>query len=455
MWFLILLTLFNAGAHQLDVINAMRFDFGRISLGVMELSAMVLFVYALIFGSSISSRYPNHRTHPAFAVTLGLLVAGFIVGSIGSFIEHVPLELYLRQARELGTWPVFMFVGYRLLGSPRSAIRFVYVLIIAGTLTATMLLTNFGSKSEGIEWHDNFNVVRTSWYIGAYAGMAAMTLGHSLATKSKLLPMIIAAPLACYCLAGQCAPLHRGDWLAMILCTGGLVSLVPPGKRVATALRGLVVVGVLALGLVVAITIVSSTTNRNFGEYVQNRLVSLLPSERQTTHDTKAWDTRVGSIQQELDIWATNPLIGRGIEIQAGMVVRGTLSNTMAYHHNGWASILAQMGLVGFAGYMMIVGGLFWIGRKVALRSPDRRLRLVGVVAFLGAIYMIAGVAAGPIWATRYAILFGTLCGMAYRCLDMMPIGATDQAFIDQASMDQAGLPDSMESEWVHASEGF
>jgi O-antigen ligase len=96
--------------------------------------------------------------------------------------------------------------------------------------------------------------------------------------------------------------------------------------------------------------------------------------------DTKAhaWDTRVGSIRQELQIWSKNPIFGEGFEAQLQEVSRGAIENTMAYFHNGWSSQLATTGLAGFGGFMCIIGTMFVVGRRLAMTSWDRGPLMLG-----------------------------------------------------------------------------
>ena len=223
---------------QQSVINHVRLTFGPIFVGSMEGIMVVLLGYALIFGGSISRDYPNQRTHPALTVLLALWILAIITGTIGSFANHVDIPDYLRSAREFGAWPLYVIVGYRVLGTPKAAYRFMYVLIIAGTCTATILLMHFGENAEQAGLSDNLNSVRAVQYMNSYAGMAAMVLVYSMISGIRLMPTVIAMPLACYCLVGQCAPLHRGEWMAMMFCSVLMLTLIDRRKIVVRYLRG-------------------------------------------------------------------------------------------------------------------------------------------------------------------------------------------------------------------------
>ena len=446
MWILTIAELFNAMAHQNDVINNLRLPVGGMPVGVMELFAAVLFLYAVLAGANLSRMYPSERMHPAFVLALALLSISIVTGTIESLLGQVSLEYYLKMVRELGVWPLYLFVGYRLMATPRSASYFIWVILIGGIGIATMLILHFSSNTETIEIKDGYNSVRTVWYISFYAGLSAMVLAYGLVTGEKYLPTIIAAPLVCYLLVGQFAPLHRVEWMGIFFCFCGLVVLVPKGKRLGTAIKGaLFLVGVLALALM-TIKLVSSVTQRDFGAFVNERLESLLPTERKSSKDSKAWDTRVDSIGAELGIWAENPLLGKGFGIQEERVITGKMTNYGAFHHNGWCSVLAQTGIVGLSGFAIVLVGTFVMGRRVAMNAPTRGMRLLGVMAVMSSLYEFAEVLGAMAWTTRFAMLSGVICGMVFRCHDMMEAVAVEQKML--------GIPDHYEHEHEDAPQG-
>jgi len=425
MLILILLSLFNAVAHQLQVVNVLRLPIPGFPMGVPEIGAVLLLIHALVFGGT--TPYPSKRMHPALVTTLVLLGIGLAIGSAESFLQQISLETFFRWMRELGAWPLYLFVGYRLIKTPRSATTFLYLLIICGFLTATVLLANWSSNAEKIELSETYNAVRTVWYVDNYAGLASMLLAYTLVTDQRLLPKIVALPLACYCLAGQCSPLHRVEWLGMTLCAVGLMTLIPPNRRVVSAVKGLVVVVVLGGAMFGALWIASNVTHRDFFKYASDRIVSMLPTARETSKEGKAWDTRLDSLTEETKIWLSSPVFGKGLGIQDELAFTGKIVNYGAFHHNGWMAILAQMGPIGLAGYMMIIGGGFVIGRRLVREGPTKSMRLIGFLAFMVSIYGFTEVLGAGEWAQRIAILHGVIVGMAYRCYDMREAVAIDQ----------------------------
>ncbi|HEX3355543.1 MAG TPA: O-antigen ligase family protein [Tepidisphaeraceae bacterium] len=434
MWFLIFATLFNSAAGQDDIINHIRVGSGGIYIGIMEVIMAGLLLYALAFGGNIARPYPNPKTRASLFIMLTLFCTAIITASIESFLHNVEPGLYLRAVREFAAWPIYAFIGYRLLATPESAYRFMYVIVLAGTLTATMLLLNFGENTEHYEWTQDLNSLRSVQFIGPYAGMAAMVLIYSIASGIKLLPTPVALPLACYCLMGQCAPLHRGEWMGMCFCAVGMFFLLPREKRVATAVKG-VVVGILVLlaGLL-TINFVTNVMHRDFGKIVQDRFDSMLPTERTNSKEGKAWDTRLDSITAELSIWADNPILGGGFNIQDEMALEGKIENWGAFNHNGWASVLCKSGIVGFIPSMMLLASLLFIGRKLAVSHVHPGTTMMGVFACMCGIYLFSGILAGMVWTMRYGMLIATACGMAYRCLNIQEVLLMQKTAGDQTA---------------------
>ena len=100
-----------------------------------------------------------------------------------------------------------------------------------------------------------------------------MVLAYSLISGQKLLPKVIAAPLACYCLAGNFAPLHRVEWLGLMLCGFGLLTLMPAGSRVVTAIKGMLVLGLLFITILVGFGGIASKARHTQGFF------QVLPAE--------------------------------------------------------------------------------------------------------------------------------------------------------------------------------
>jgi hypothetical protein len=434
------------------VINRLRLPLG-VPLGVMEIFLAALVLYAVFAGARLSSAYPSRRMHPALVVMLALMLLSVVTGTIMSFVSQITIDHYLRMLRELGAWPIYIFIGYRLMATPRSGTYFASLIVFCGVLMASILILNFRSNAESIEIDESYNAVRTVWYISWYSGMAAMILAYGMVTGDKLLPTIIAAPLACYCLAGQFAPLHRVEWMGIMFCFAALVVILPAGKRLATAIKGVGVLIVVLVFLVFMVHVVSSMTHRDFDQYVTDRLESLLPTERKTSKETKAWDTRTDSIKAELDMWLDSPLLGRGYGIQEDLVGQGKVTNWGAFHHNGWCSILAQTGIIGLAGFMICLVGMFVIGRKVVFMAPTKGMRLIGAMAVMGACYEFAEVLGAMAWTSRFALFNGVICGMAFRCYDMMEAVTIEQKLSGGDQHEE--MPEPLPLDVEHVPAGF
>src|SRR4051794_29488297 len=204
MVFVILMSLFNSWAHQLDVINVARLEFGGISLGVMESLLMVGAVVALFRGATYANNYPNERTPLSMLVMLTLLILGGVCGLIGSYLNDVPLALMLRSSREYFAWPVCIYLGFRLLPNPQWGRKFAYVVIVAGLIAATMILLHWTENAELAGRRNTFAFVRTVWYVPSYAGLAALVVIYSMAAgrEMRLMPWFLAVLVTIYCLLG-------------------------------------------------------------------------------------------------------------------------------------------------------------------------------------------------------------------------------------------------------------
>jgi hypothetical protein len=348
---------------------------------------------------------------------IGLLLVGGLVGWIGALVNGNPAEYVLRQARDHFAWPVCVFAGYRLLPNSQAAWKYLYVLALSGLLTATMTILNFANNTDTYAAHGSFNDLRTVQYLIAYAGLGAALFTYSAIYKpAKMIPRSLAVVCACYCLVGQFAPLSRGEWIEGLACVISLVWLMPSGERIGILIKGTIMVCLMLVSIYAMVQVVGTVTHKDFAKTINQRILSLVPGQDSKGH---AWDSRVGSIQQELQIWMKNPIFGEGFEAQLQEVERGAIENTMAYFHNGWSSQLATTGLFGFSGFMCILGTMFVVGRRLALSHWDRGTFVMGAYCFAGSVYLIVLTFSSIIWTSRTALLFGVVCGMTLRLRDI------------------------------------
>jgi O-antigen ligase len=257
-------------------------------------------------------------------------------------------------------------------------------------------------------------------FIGTYAGVAAVLCIYSIVSRSvRMMPAVPAAVIASYCVLGYFAPLTRGDWLQFVCGACALIFLLPRGKRLRSFFKGVLIAPVLAVAFYFAIQQASTLMHKDFGKMLADRVTSLLPTARETSTETKAWDSRVGSIGQELQIWMANPLMGQGFASQNALVARGELENTSAYGHNGWSSVLATTGIFGFAGFMSVVGSLLVVGRRLVFNGHNRGQIMLGAAAFTCGVFAFINVLTSGVWFQRLAVFIGVMCGAALRMRDI------------------------------------
>jgi hypothetical protein len=229
---------------------------------------------------------------------------------------------------------------------------------------------------------------------------------------------MLALPVASFCLIGQCAPLHRTDWVAMMLCGVGLLMVLPKQDRMRVALKGTMALIVVAIVTVLAVHVVSTVTNKDFSDTMWTRIKTLLPG-METGRAGHAWDTRIGSTMQEVQIWMENPLMGGGLGVQMGRVFSGRMENTGAYFHNSVTASLATTGIFGGAGFICLILSMVAIGRRMIRDQVDRGSVLMGAVAYFAALYMCICSLTGMLFTGRSGMYFGLICGMVFRARDM------------------------------------
>src|SRR2546421_6765174 len=162
MWFIVILTLLSAALPQYDFINQFRIPLGWAQIGVFEVGLATGLVLALIQGGNYAARFPSRRTHPVLTWLLVLFAIGTLAGLLGSITSALPAKYKVAAAREFVAMPICMIIGYRLLGTPRALIPYIYTTILAGVITAILVFFYFNSASEKVQFTGEVNVLRDS-----------------------------------------------------------------------------------------------------------------------------------------------------------------------------------------------------------------------------------------------------------------------------------------------------
>ena len=140
MWYLLLLTLVNAVAHQDRVVLRYRLSLGGMPIDIIEGLLAVGVVIGLLRQRSAS---PSERVHPLLTWTLLLFGLGVISGVLAGLISNAELRWILQGLRNFIVLPAGILIGYCFLLTPRSCVQFTWVQIAGGVAAATAVLLFF------------------------------------------------------------------------------------------------------------------------------------------------------------------------------------------------------------------------------------------------------------------------------------------------------------------------
>jgi hypothetical protein len=343
-----------------------------------------------------------------------LIWIGFLFGVLGALMHDAGTRWKLIFMREYLGMPAAIWIGYRLIGSLHDARKFPYMMVVAGIITATMLMVAFNQGAEEYELHKNMNALRTISFVSSYAGVGCAVLVFSVQSGARLFRTWVALAIAGYCFCGQLAPLHRADWAGIAAALAVLPLCAPPGARLKNAFHLGVVTISLALSLWIGLHLASVVTGRNFHKTFEDRVLSMLPGETYKKSDVKAWATRIPAIQLELQMWSQNPIMGRGFAYEESTGRNAEVG--AGFHHNAWVSTLTQTGVFGFAGVGMAVLCPFFVGLRMIRANTDRVSTLIGGLGVMvSAQQATIGMAAPGFGGYRMAMLMGLVTGVVFR----------------------------------------
>jgi hypothetical protein len=179
----------------------------------------------------------------------------------------------------------------------------------------------------------------------------------------------------------------------------------------------MMVVPLVGVFLLIGVYLGGKATGVDFKSRIQQRLESLVPSER-TTKTVKAWDSRIGGAIAEVQFWFKSPLIGCGfghynIYHENGLPVGG-------YGHNSWTFELYQTGLAGLISCAMVVGGMWVVGRRMVLTGVDRTFVFIGAMGAITAVwFLFHGLSTASFNTPRPALTLGLTFGAVLRARAM------------------------------------
>ena len=413
MWFILLLTFVNALAHNEGFALRYRVEMGGIPIGVFDVLLGLGVVVGLL---GRGGAWPTGRAHPLVVWILVLFGVGALGGVIGGVISNAELRWILTGLRNWVSLGTSVLIGYCLMLHPKSAQRLAYIYAFAGVGTAAVILLFFHSKATAAGADRSLASLRAISYVQVYAGIAGGLLLFTIIAKIRMLPMWLTVGMCGFCFVGLFATLSRSDWLGAIASVTGMYLLLPtfrPGGKIVAAIVGPpIVVVFLWLGLIFASTVVG----KDFEAQMAQRLYSMLPGTSTPGVKYKAWESRLDAIQKELKIWQKNPVIGGGFGSTEIMMVRYGDIAGLGFRHNSYSNTLAQTGIIGFAGVILLVFGTIIVGRRLARDGMHTSYVLLGALAVIaGTFYLFHGMATQSFNNMRWGIPLGIVAGAALR----------------------------------------
>jgi hypothetical protein len=413
MWLLFILNLLNAAANNKTLVLQFRFEVWGFPINIFDVLLAVLSIGILL--QRRSTYFKVDRVPLVFMVVAAGLLLALLMGGALSFGNDTTVRNKLNETRNFATLPITFIAGYMYLRRPRSAAWLSYIYVLAGIASATMILLYFSGRAEADEHSlSNINALRAVNYISNYAGIAAAFLLFCLVAGVNIFPLPVTLLLMVFCFAGQMATLSRSDWIAQITAMIAALLLVPRGKRVRGIVVTLVALPLLYFATWGAVALVSQTTGVDFASKLMQKFNSLFISSDTSISQT-AYGSRLPGIEQELTLWSSSPLIGKGFAIQEQDFVK-TGQHIMSYRHCAWTSFLAETGIIGFSMVLAMLIATFVIGRRMIRERVDRGSILMGALGCVTAVYaFFIGLTTMSINNLRGAIWMGIVCGAVVR----------------------------------------
>jgi O-antigen ligase len=265
---------------------------------------------------------------------------------------------------------------------------------------------NFGfRRAEGTFGHPNTMAVYFLLLFPLFAALGATVRDWRL--RLACLGVALAG------LAGVAATMSRTSWVLSViqlaLIGAGLVSL-----RLVSARR--------AIGVALLATCMGTLALVPVADRIQRRFLG---------NFQESVDFRLEQGRAALDIWASSPLVGVGLNnysnvlgrygfeevavfLELGEEVRNTLGiRTTAWVHNIYLLMLGETGLIGLAAFLVFIGGAFVRAcRGVAV--GDRAWRAAALGIAIGMIGLHAhGLQESALWIDPITCTFALLAGLA------------------------------------------
>jgi hypothetical protein len=134
------------------------------------------------------------------------------------------------------------------------------------------------------------------------------------------------------------------------------------------------------------------------------------------------WETRIPGLVVELQIWSSNPIIGRGFGCQNVLAERYApgMASQLGFRHNVWTAALAEGGLPLLAAYLIPCVLSVVVGWRMVRAQTDRATVMIGAMAAINGMmaFMYASVTM-YLNLQRAAVAVGLICGVMLRARQM------------------------------------
>lgn len=383
-----------------------------------------------------TSEFKVARRHPAFTWGLWLIGSAILIGILESFIfvGDVPPRIRFSPVRNMLFVPASMLIGYRALAWPNKAKMVCWILLLASigsafasVLTSGTTAAELGNVSQETASFDVLRGEAVDVGAGDVGLIAACLMLFCIISTIRFIPKPWDIVILLTGAVGMFFQPHRSHWIIHALTLVFATFFLWPYNFSRKVVVGFTSLGFVLLACIAAIIVVESFSGRDFSGWVAHRLESLMPLKEgevssldtgRLTKESRAWDTRLPGMFLEFRIWLKSPLTGQGFGSPewGGWVEGSTASN----RHTPWVTTMAETGLVGLAGFGIVIVSMIVVGLRMVRQCQDKWLCMLGAI---GASYGFSAFFYGWMtasWNTlRIATTLGLICGILLRARDL------------------------------------
>jgi hypothetical protein len=440
MWIIAILFILNAIIRNDETLEH-RIMVAGLPINIFDGLILLGLVMALL-PISRSDRSVPEKLHPLVPWTLGVFTLAALAGSIGAMLADNYLYQFISTLRNMLCIPAGIMLGYRFIPTLRTAKWATYVCLISSIISAILVLFFVRHTTTTLKYDQTFDMLR-SIELGGDIGISALGFAlFALSAEYRVLPKWVMLLILSVSVCGWFLLPHRSYWLAgaatAIYAMFFLSSYRPSRKIIWGVGSAFIIVVILTL----TVGLISRTSGRDFGSWIQNRFLSLLPGDE--GDKGKAWVTRMPGIKRELDLWIHSPLFGQGFGIQTTDSLR-TGTDFSAYRHNTWTSALAETGLIGLVAALMVTLGSVVVGRRMVRDEQDWGSVLMGAYcSIVGFTYFVVAFMTMSFNTQRQGMIVGLIFGMCMRARALQ-LAQRDPNAVAAAAYQSGGYPPQLQ----------